>query len=347
METDMTNRRSRHLLLPLLALSMSLALAATVHAQQYQYGSGSSVSGTLRINLGGTPRWTSVSGTRVEEIADGQRPDYDMFRYNGSYYAYNNDRWYTSRNDRGDFVMIDDANVPSEFSSIPRDHWRNYPSRWANNYASPQTPSRTSASLQIRFGSSPRWSTISGTRVEEISGGQRPDYDMFRVNNNYYAYNNDRWYSSRNDQGDFVMIDDASVPSELNTVPRDHWRNYPSRWTQSDYGQSQGYSSSMQLNFGYNSRWQPIRGTRVEEMRGRGRSDYDVFRYAGVYYVYSNNQWYTSRRPRGMFIVVDGRNVPWELSRIPRDRWNNYPTAWMDQQRDPRYGYRRGGGRYR
>ena len=251
----MTNRRSRHLLLPLLALSMSLALAATANAQGGQYSSGSNVSETLRINFGGTPRWSNINGTRVEEITVGQRPDFDLFRYNGGYYAYNNDRWYTSQNDRGDFILSDDRDVPGEFSASPRDHWRNYPQRWSDT-------------------------------------------------NDRGGYTNDRRDYSRRDRA----------------------------------------PASMQVNFGMRPRWYGINGTRIEEIRGRGRPDYDMFRYGGVYYVYNNGQWYTSRRGRGYFAAIDGRDVPRELARIPRDRWQDYPTAWMDHQRDPRYGNRRGNG---
>jgi hypothetical protein len=222
------------LVFPLLALSMSLAMAATAQAQQRSYNSGTSVSGTLRINLGGSPRWTSINGSRVEEIAEGQRPDYDMFRFNGGYYAYNNERWYTSRTDRGDSILIDDANVPSELIGVPRDHWRNYPSRWNDSNNRPdysnQAPMRTSTSLQINFGNNPRWSTIRGTRIQEIRGRERPDYDMFRYGRVYYVYSNDQWYSSNRGRGNFIAIDDHDVPWELSRIPRDRWHSYPSAW---------------------------------------------------------------------------------------------------------------------
>ena len=62
------------------------------------------------------------------------RPDYDMFGYGGSYYVYSNDRWYTSRNWRGQFILIQTSSVPAELSRVPRNHWRNYPSQWTNRY---------------------------------------------------------------------------------------------------------------------------------------------------------------------------------------------------------------------
>ena len=124
----MIRRTTKHLLLPLLALSMTLALAATAQAQ-----GSSGVSASLQVNFGSTPHWTSVRGTRVQVIRQGeQRPDYDMFRYGGSYYAYNNNHWYKSRRARGQYTMIDDRFVPREFSRVPRNHWHNYPSGWGD-----------------------------------------------------------------------------------------------------------------------------------------------------------------------------------------------------------------------
>ena len=60
------------------------------------------------------------------------RPDYDMFRYGGNYYAYNNNQWYRSRRDRGEFRAIDERLVPRQFTMVPREHWRNYPTAWTD-----------------------------------------------------------------------------------------------------------------------------------------------------------------------------------------------------------------------
>jgi hypothetical protein len=35
---------------------------------------------------------------------------------------------------------------------------------------------------------------------------------------------------SRRWNGQFIYVDDRSVPSELSRVPRDHWHNYPQVW---------------------------------------------------------------------------------------------------------------------
>jgi hypothetical protein len=218
-----------HLLLPLLALSASLAMAVSVHAQDRQHQGSDRTSATLQINLRTTPHWTAIRGTRVEELPAAERPDYDMFRYGGTYYVYHNDRWYTSPRERGDFTVIDERSVPSEFSGIPREHWRNYPSQWQDRPY--QGSGGGSATLQINFGTTPRWMGIRGTRVRMIRQGQRPDYDMFQYGGSYYVYNNNRWYMSRRSRGQFAMIDERLVPRELSRVPREHWRTYPTQWS--------------------------------------------------------------------------------------------------------------------
>ena len=222
----MTFLSKKHLLLPLLALSMALAPVAPAHAD------GPAVS--LQISFGNSPHWDNIHGTSVREIRQGERGDYDMFRYGRNYYTYNstNDRWYISRHYKGRFRLIDERSVPSQFHRIPRDHWTNYPSSWEDRGA--QGSGGTSASFQVTFGTTPRWAGINGTRVEEVYGDDRPSYDVFRYGGSYYAYDNDRWYSSRNESGRFTMIDTRAVPDELSRVPRDHWRNYPPAWGNRD-----------------------------------------------------------------------------------------------------------------
>jgi hypothetical protein len=224
----MIHRSKTHLLLPLLALSVALATAGPVKAD---------TDVSLQINLGSRPHWDSVRGTSVREIRRSDRSDYDVFRYGRNYYAYNheNGRWYMSRRDRGRYRLIDDRQVPRELRRIPRDHWRNYPTAWEDRGYDGrdrgyQVSGGSGATFQVTFGSAPRWTNVSGSRVEVIPYAQRPNYDVFRYGGTYYVYNNNVWYSSTRESGQFTRMDDRSVPSELNAVPREHWRNYPPAW---------------------------------------------------------------------------------------------------------------------
>ena len=96
------------------------------------------------------------------------------------------------------------------------------------------------ASIQVNFGSAPHWTTVEGTRVREISVAERPAYDMFRYGGQYYVYDHDRWYSSRRGNGEFRVIDERYVPREFARVPREHWHNYPSHWTEPNNGHHGG-----------------------------------------------------------------------------------------------------------
>jgi hypothetical protein len=221
----MNVRPKKHLWIPMLALSMTLAMAAA--------GSAQAANASLQINFGSSPHWVGVPGTQVREIRQGDHTDYDMFRYGNRYYAYNSAdaRWYMSRRARGRFVMIDDRSVPSDMRRIPRNYWRNYPASWEDrNDSRYGGTSGTAGTFQVSFGSTPHWAGVSGTRVEVVSGADRPAYDVFRYGGTYYAYNNNRWYSSTRDRGDYTMIQDRSVPTELSRVPREQWHNYPTTW---------------------------------------------------------------------------------------------------------------------
>jgi hypothetical protein len=322
----MITRPRAHLLVPLLALSITFAVAASAQEQDRQYRRSSDTSASLRIDFGTQPRWEGVRGTQVRTIRQGDRTDYDMFRYGRNYYVYNNynHRWYMSRRWRGQFTLISDRSVPRDLRRVPRNRWRNYPTAWEDRgYQGPG-----GNSFMVSFGTRPRWSGISGTRVERIYGAERPGYDVFRYGGSYYAYNDNRWYMSANESGQFALIDDRSVPSEFSRVSRENWRHYPSQWDNRDYRSSGGSSATLRVSFGSTPRWSGISGTRVEAVYGADRPDFDVFRYGGSYYAYNNGGWYTSNRESGDFRGIDSQSVPSELSRVPRERWRNYPAEW-------------------
>ena len=227
-------RPKRRLVAPLLAMSMAFVLSASASAQDRYYERSQSPSLNLQISFGSNPHWQTVSGTRVRTIQRRDRSDYDVFQYGRSYYADNNrnERWYRSNRWRGQFRLIDDRSVPRELRRVPRDHWRNYPASWEDR--NDRDSRNSGATLRITFGSTPRWSNVSGTRVETISMADRDyrdrDYDVFRYGDAYYAYSGDRWYTSRRESGDFTLIDDRNVPSEISRVPKDQWHSYPATW---------------------------------------------------------------------------------------------------------------------
>jgi hypothetical protein len=72
-------------------------------------------------------------------------------------------------------------------------------------------------------------------------------------------------------------------------------------------------------------------------IRQRERQAYDMFRYGNNYYVYNDERWYVSRQWNGVFSYVDDRDVPRELSMVPRNYWRNYPQGWANEYGDRRY----------
>ena len=111
-------------MLPILALCLVLAVSAQA-----------ATSASLQISFGNAPHWTGIQGTLVSEMRSSERPGYDMFRYGGMYYAYDNEHWYTSRTVRGNYKLIDDRAVPGEFAKVPPGHWKHYPPAWAGQNA--------------------------------------------------------------------------------------------------------------------------------------------------------------------------------------------------------------------
>jgi hypothetical protein len=94
-----------------------------------------------------------------------------------------------------------------------------------------------SLSMQISFGTQPRWTTIHGMGVREVYGPGRPDYDMFSYGGTYYVCSDNQWYASRRSSGRFYAIETRSVPRQFSSIPRSHWRHYPNTWSsQNDYG---------------------------------------------------------------------------------------------------------------
>jgi hypothetical protein len=221
--------KPRSVLLPLLFLTAALALAAAAAAQErHEEKSRSAPATSFEVTLRTAPHWVSIHGTVVREIREKDRPAYDMFHYGSRYYVYANDRWYVSRRWHGRFVLLADRKVPAELRKVPREHWRRYPAAWEERHAT--APAGPAATLRITFRTTPRWALVRGTHVDEIPMAERPAYDVFRCGGAYYAYSHDRWYMSHRESGDFTLIEDRAVPTELSKVPRDHWRTYPAAW---------------------------------------------------------------------------------------------------------------------
>ena len=77
-----------------------------------------------RIVIAERPEFIAVPGTLVYTVAN---TNYDVFRYNGTYYAYNDGYWYRSSKTSGPYVVVDVRSVPQTILRVPAKTWKNHP----------------------------------------------------------------------------------------------------------------------------------------------------------------------------------------------------------------------------
>jgi hypothetical protein len=53
--------------------------------------------------------------------------------------------------------------------------------------------------------------------------------------------------------------------------------------------------------------------------------EYDMFRYAGDWYLVYDGYWYRSSSYRGSFTVIDVRSVPQQVVEVPSSHWKHHP----------------------
>ncbi len=66
----------------------------------------------------------------------------------------------------------------------------------------------------------------AGTGVYVVTDPAVP-YDMFRFGVTWYLYSGGYWYQASSYRGPFTVVDVRSVPREVVTVPRGHWKHHP------------------------------------------------------------------------------------------------------------------------
>jgi len=76
------------------------------------------------------PRMYVIPGTRVYYARDF---DYDVYRYGGYYWAFDEGRWYRASSYRGPWIYVRARTVPRAIYAVPSDyrrHWRGNYSYW-------------------------------------------------------------------------------------------------------------------------------------------------------------------------------------------------------------------------
>jgi len=77
-----------------------------------------------RVVLVERPEFVVVPGTLVYTIGN---VDYDIFRYGGRYYLYNDGYWYRARRSSGPYVVVDVRSVPESILRVPPGRWKHHP----------------------------------------------------------------------------------------------------------------------------------------------------------------------------------------------------------------------------
>jgi hypothetical protein len=191
------------------------------------------------------------------------------------------------------------------------------------------------------------WERVPGTQISIIRQDQRPVYDMFSFDSNYYVYDKGFWYRSQQLNGPYISFEASTLPPEFHTVPRTSWLSYPSDWSVSTSGSDNiamgqaGTAGTIPtanvtvasdwaptVSFSTAPHWTAIPGTGIYQVRASERPKYDLFRYGANYYVYQNGGWYKASRTNGPYASITVDAVPPTFRSVRQNYWVTYPTGW-------------------
>lgn len=196
---------------------------------------------------------------------------------------------------------------------------------------------RTSAPLPptVSFRNAPVWVKVPGTNVSIVGQDQRPTYDMFAFDNQYYIYNEGYWYRSDLLNGPYVALELNALPPEFRTVPRASWISYPAGWdvsTPTPGATATTTTWAPTVEFSTVPHWQTVPGSsRVYYIRQGERPKYDLFQYNGHYYTYQRGNWYMAPTLTGTYGVVEANDVPSAFRTVRERYWVSYPSGWSYQ----------------
>lgn len=306
--------QSQVLLAATLVAAVAVADGAQAGGSKSYHGAGVTADARVsanvrppRVEFRTQPRWQMVSGTNVYMVRAEDRPGFDMFRYNDSFYIYDNGHWFKASRWNGNYQRIDRGHVPMAIARVPEAEWRSYPHDWSwsrsshddgnrysnegysnewsrehDSYDSSEGWSSWTPDPASDFRAAPRWRFVPGTRVYVLSDASLAAYDMFRLGSTVYLHTGeDTWFRADRWNGRYERIDATRVPRDIARVPEREWRHYPRAWA-TDY--SSWRSTHMDQRYGrmndrdaddrfrYDNRYRHDNRYRVED-RHTARSD--------------------------------------------------------------------------
>ena len=121
----------------IIAAAMLVVIPSLVSCAATDYSSGRTYFGFTiglesappppRLMYVSPPRYYSVEYSQVQ-LVDSPDPNYDVFRYGGTFYLYSSTGyWYSSDRYDGPYRIIEVHTVPQEVLIVPEDHWRHRP----------------------------------------------------------------------------------------------------------------------------------------------------------------------------------------------------------------------------
>ena len=110
------------------ALALVCAAPAMAETRTY-FGFSIGVSNAPpppRVVFQSQPDIVVVPGSTVYVVEDPEC-DYDMFRYGGFWFVYDDGYWYRARAYRGPFTVVDVRYVPRQVLTLPPPRWKHHP----------------------------------------------------------------------------------------------------------------------------------------------------------------------------------------------------------------------------
>ena len=93
------------------------------------------------------------------------------------------------------------------------------------------------------------------------------------------------------------------------------------------YEMRHGVPAPPTIVFRSQPRWVQVPQSRVYVVDRYERPAYDMFRFGGFYFIYSDGYWYRSRRYNGPFVFVEENYVPRPIYLVPASEWRSPPRG--------------------
>jgi hypothetical protein len=179
--------------------------------------------------FGTKPDMTSIPGTGVRYAR--RAPDFDLYRYRGTYYLMDDGVWYRSSTWRGPFLSIRVGSVPDPVLNVPRGYRRYWESSAADerpyrrdrrdrrdrDYRDDRDDRDTRTWSSGRtLASQPRMYVMPNTSVfvprDELG------FDLYRFGTTWYVLDDGGWYRSETWRGPYLYIRANAVPVEVRRI---------------------------------------------------------------------------------------------------------------------------------